>query len=282
MDIIHVYNFVDANGAKLQLNLGVLKEKEGLPKGDAGLRWSFVGTKIPMPVRAHTWFNGFPEPVMLDWLKANGWHLHTDINPRTNNVNVHELPKATEASYENEVLVNAICSLYNGHNIGACRTLYDMTTDAPRTIDYVKGKVAKILADGFKADKGCKYIVDDGEGDYGSLKAYDNYADAWNDYNGLAIAGWPNIQLYRVLTCDDTHEPAKADNWIPVSSGKYPEDGEHVQVTFLSLRTGEPMCHEFAYRDKGIWRWVEDDYEAEVTITAWKPAGEPYREEESK
>ena len=103
-DIIHVYNFVDANGTKLQLNLGVLKEKEGLPKGDAGLRWSFVGTKIPVPVRAHTWFNGFPEPVMLDWLKANGWLLHTDVNPRTLNVKVHNLPKTSEANEENEVL----------------------------------------------------------------------------------------------------------------------------------------------------------------------------------
>lgn len=92
IDIIHVYNFVNANGTKLQLNLGVLKEKEGLPKGDAGLRWSFVGTKIPVPVRAHTWFNGFPEPVMLDWLKANGWALRTVVDLPSCKTKVYELP----------------------------------------------------------------------------------------------------------------------------------------------------------------------------------------------
>ena len=176
MDIIHVYNFVDANGAKLQLNLGVLKEKDTLPKGDAGLRWSFVGTKIPMPVRAHTWFNGFPAETMLDWLKANGWHLHTDVNPRTCAVKVHELPKAPETNSEDEwkyiVLEDAeSCTAWPVHNFANAKCMQDTINNRGghaeiyRRVDYVD---VRVMEPG-------KYIVDDGDG---YVAMFSNFHDA--------------------------------------------------------------------------------------------------------
>lgn len=101
IDVYYVYNLVDSNGTKLQLRLGRLKYSEDyLP--DKGFRWSFVGFKIPMPVRAYTWFNGFPENIMLDWLKANGWALRSRVEMGTGKATIYELPKADESSKGNE------------------------------------------------------------------------------------------------------------------------------------------------------------------------------------
>ena len=88
MDIIKIYNLLNPNGDKLQLRLGIFECTDG-PK-DAGFRWSFVGAKIPMPVRSDTWFNGFPENIMLDWLKENGWLPHTCVNLESGEVKVYE------------------------------------------------------------------------------------------------------------------------------------------------------------------------------------------------
>ena len=41
------------------------------------------------------------------------------------------------------------------------------------------------------------------------------------------------------------------ENWIPVSSGKYPKDGEVVQVTYLSYYDKKPLCNAFAFRRDG-------------------------------
>lgn len=92
---IKVYNLLDANGNKLRLRLG-RSDYFNLHIGDKGYRWSFVGTRIPMPVRAYTWFNGFPEPVMLEWLKGNGWCLRSIAYVLTGEVDVFDLPNGNE------------------------------------------------------------------------------------------------------------------------------------------------------------------------------------------
>ena len=92
--VVHkVYNLVNPNGDKLQLKLGWIKDCTLY-----GWRWSFEGKKIPMPVRSCTWFNGFPEPVMLEWLKANGWAVRTIVHPCDGSAEVFDLPQAPNAT----------------------------------------------------------------------------------------------------------------------------------------------------------------------------------------
>lgn len=68
------------------------------------------------------------------------------------------------------------------------------------------------------------------------------------------------------------------NNWIPVSSGLFPEDGEDVQVTYLGYYDEQPYCDNFAYITNGIWYWSADDEKVERKITAWKKNCEPYKE----
>ena len=89
-----VYNLLNANGDRLRLRLGYIVYEAGRPYNeDSGFRWSFDGKYIPMPVRSRTWFNGFPEPIMLNWLKANGWYPHTMVDMGCGYAKVFELPK---------------------------------------------------------------------------------------------------------------------------------------------------------------------------------------------
>lgn len=101
------FNLVNADGVKLRLYLG---RDEGYAdcygNPDKGFRWSFVGSKIPMPVRAYTWFNGFPENIMLDWLKGNGWALRSRVKMSTGKATVYELPFYDEPSKGNENPIN--------------------------------------------------------------------------------------------------------------------------------------------------------------------------------
>ena len=91
MNVLKIYNLLNPNGAKLQLRLGIVNSgDEFCGHKDTGLRWSFVGTKIPVPIRSGTWFNGFPENIMLEWLKSNGWSVCTCVNCITYNVTVYE------------------------------------------------------------------------------------------------------------------------------------------------------------------------------------------------
>lgn len=69
------------------------------------------------------------------------------------------------------------------------------------------------------------------------------------------------------------------NNWIPVSSGLFPDDLEDVQVTYIGFRDQKPYCDAFAYRDSGKWHWSFDG-EPAVPITAWRYNCEPYREGE--
>lgn len=49
------------------------------------------------------------------------------------------------------------------------------------------------------------------------------------------------------------------NNWIPVSSGLFPEDEEDVQVTFIGYIDQAPHCEGFAYRnDEEHLNWDEN------------------------
>lgn len=117
IDICYVYNLVDENGTKLQLRLGRIKgygDELLAYHCDQGFRWSFVGPKIPMPVRAYTWFNGFPEHTMLDWLKGNGWALRSRVEMGTGKATIYELPKEEEPSKGNETYELPIHAIHSG------------------------------------------------------------------------------------------------------------------------------------------------------------------------
>ena len=99
--IIRVYNLVNPKGKRLQLRLCILHpdDREKFC-GDTGYRWSFLGTEIPMPVRAGTWFNGFPADTMIAWLAENGWYLATEVSMASGEVKVHGLPEPEEAYHD--------------------------------------------------------------------------------------------------------------------------------------------------------------------------------------
>jgi len=65
-------------------------------------------------------------------------------------------------------------------------------------------------------------------------------------------------------------EENKMSNWIPVSSGLFPDDKVEVQVTYIGTNDQKPYCSAFAHRDNGEWHWTEDESDVRVTITAWK------------
>lgn len=66
------------------------------------------------------------------------------------------------------------------------------------------------------------------------------------------------------------------NNWIPISSGIFPEDEEDVQVTFLGYNSHNPRCEGFAYRNQGDWYWTLTDRELTVEVIAWKKNCKPY------
>jgi hypothetical protein len=132
-----VYNLVDAKGNKLRLNLGYIyapQDKSLVNEHDEGLRWSFEGLKIPMPVRSGYWFNGFPEAIMLDWLKGNGWALHTIVNMFTGAARVFELPNVNK---------NNISALKNAES---AQKMYDSTI--PTALENAMKKISKAKNDG--------------------------------------------------------------------------------------------------------------------------------------
>ena len=93
--IIRVYNLVNIKGDRLRLELGIIADPHDdylLTSKDKGYRWRFIGNNIPMPVRSMCWFNGFPEPIMIPWLKGNGWFLHTRVDMCSGYAEVFELP----------------------------------------------------------------------------------------------------------------------------------------------------------------------------------------------
>lgn len=120
---LKVYNLLDSKGNKLQMRFGVIDNFCPSYYGERGYRWSFIGTKIPMPVRNGTWFNGFPENTMLEWLKGNGWYVQTSVNMLSGKANVYELPNGNEKSDVDE---RAFCEtirelVRNSKRVSACR-----------------------------------------------------------------------------------------------------------------------------------------------------------------
>lgn len=77
----------------------------------------------------------------------------------------------------------------------------------------------------------------------------------------------------------------KIGEWIPVTSGKLPENYEHVQVTYLDLSDMHTLrCNSFAFREDDVWdllngmrgyiiawRKNEDIYHPKVP-NGWHPA----------
>lgn len=98
---LRVYNLVNANGERLRLCLGYTVDERGaLCNGNACWRWSFEGKNILMPVRSRTWFCGFPEPIMITWLKGNGWFPRTRVEMCDGSAEVFELPAANDIAHK--------------------------------------------------------------------------------------------------------------------------------------------------------------------------------------
>lgn len=139
VSIIRVYNLVNPKGTKLQLRLARIHPddcEQYCP--DSGYRWSFLGKEIPMPVRSGCWFNGFPESVMLDWLKGNGWALHTVVNMANGKAEVFELPNGNEPTCKGD---KEIPSTVEDALDCAVRLLWneDMKLKAGRLYRHIKG-----------------------------------------------------------------------------------------------------------------------------------------------
>ena len=77
----------------------------------------------------------------------------------------------------------------------------------------------------------------------------------------------------------------KVNEWFPVEVVR-PAEGEHVQVSYIDHITGKRRCDSIAYLYNGLWYWQYSDPEygepACVEITAWRPLGEPYMEEQKE
>lgn len=77
----------------------------------------------------------------------------------------------------------------------------------------------------------------------------------------------------------------KVREWIPVDV-VIPADGEHVQISYIDYNTGKHRCDSIAYLCNGLWYWQYSDPEygepACAEITAWRPLGEPYMEEQKE
>lgn len=94
----------------------------------------------------------------------------------------------------------------------------------------------------------------------------------WCEEWGITINEFEEFLVNRI-------KEVKENNWIPVSSGVFPEDENlAVQVTYLGYHDKLPYCDAFAYYRNGNWYWL-DDYNKSVAveITAWRFNCEPYK-----
>ena len=129
---LKVYNLLDSKGNKLQLKLGHIDNFNPTYHGERGYRWSFIGHNIPMPVRNGTWFNGFPEHIMIEWLNRNDWYVQTIVNMVTGKANVFDLLNGND-DLNVEIIFDryeadekAFCELireliHNNRRVSACR-----------------------------------------------------------------------------------------------------------------------------------------------------------------
>lgn len=128
---LRCYNLLNENGKTLRMYLGRYENhREAMTHfdKDQGYRWMFNGTQIPMPVRSETWFNGFPEHIMLDWLKGNGWALRSRVEMSTGKTTVYELPFVDEPSKGNEEYKLSDTAIRNGED-ALQRAILDMCND---------------------------------------------------------------------------------------------------------------------------------------------------------
>lgn len=106
--LIKTILFRDSNGNDLRLTLGKIEDMEAYNRfmgfandDDKGFRWQFVGAHIPMPIRSYEWFNGFPEDIMANRVKSQGYEVVAVTSHVTGSVyvvkgNAHEPSKGNE------------------------------------------------------------------------------------------------------------------------------------------------------------------------------------------
>lgn len=125
---IKAYTLVNANGISLTMRLGKGTADE-YNRHDQGWRWMCLGTQIPFPVRNGTWFNGFPEATMMNWLMDNGWTLQAVVNMATGRAKVYDTNKANAvpeylASMGEVAMIAAVKLLWdNGKHLKAINLL---------------------------------------------------------------------------------------------------------------------------------------------------------------
>lgn len=276
---IRTYNFVDANGIELFMRLGVVVDENGVRvrnNPDTGFRWCFEGKRIPMPVR--TWFNGYPEDTMLLWLKEKGWALRCVVDMKTGKATVYDLPEAPEEHDDTTEFVvfndETDCAIWIGGDFNKASEVRDACLNRGGVATIYRRMNSKTV---FINGTG-KYIVDDGENEDYSATMFNDFNEANDAYQSLLIAGYPNPHMYKAVDCGDKEpKPAKETDWIPVSSGEFPEDFKSVQVTYLDSNCATPYCDGMAFRMDNRWYWVGDERLVSYVITAWKPVGEPYK-----
>lgn len=162
--LIRTILFRDPNGNDLRLTLGKIEDMEAYNRfmdfasnDDKGFRWQFVGPKIPMPIRSYEWFNGFPEDIMVPWVKSQGYEVVAITSHVTGSVYVvkgNEIP---------------------------CAPVEPAEPEAPKGNEPVP----------------VKYVVDDGCNSYHSLSIYDNFADANRYFQNIRAGGWLNSRIYK-------------------------------------------------------------------------------------
>lgn len=150
--LIRTILFRDPNGNDLRLTLGKIKDMEAYNRfmgfasnDDKGFRWQFVGPKIPMPIRSCEWFNGFPEEVMVPWVKSQGYEVVAVTShvtgslyvvkgneaPVTTAVDTDEAPKGNEP-VSVKYVVDDGCNSYHSLSI------YDNFADANRYFQNIR------------------------------------------------------------------------------------------------------------------------------------------------
>lgn len=141
--LIHTILFRDSNGNDLRLTLGKIEDMEAYGADDKGFRWRFVGPKIPMPIRSYEWFNGFPEDVMVSWVKSQGYEIVASTNHVTGFVyvakgnKIPKAPKEPEAPKGNEpVTVKYVVD--DGCNSYHSLSIYDNFADANRYFQNIR------------------------------------------------------------------------------------------------------------------------------------------------
>ena len=93
------------------------------------------------------------------------------------------------------------------------------------------------------------------------------------------------LNAKQICVMDLIAKQPKVRGWIPVDVVE-PAEGEHVRVSYIDSITGNRRCDSIAYLYNGLWYWQYSDPEygepACVEITAWRPLGEPYMEEQEE